>query len=129
MVMYSKFAVILSFVFLGVSTAEGATPSTPGIITEISQTNDLGGPNYSAVHGVWITTSSPIHNEPNCPNNPSAYFLPDDVFVIPGTNVKNTKWKQNFAMILAAYMSKSPVKFWVYGCYGSAPIIMNVTID
>jgi hypothetical protein len=72
-----------------------------------------------AIHGVFISmTSPPIYND-NCSGTPASYFLPDDEYSPP-----NSKYKTDFAMVLSALLNVLPVQFYISGCtiYGNSII-------
>lgn len=85
--------------------------SDSAYVTRIDQQNDLAG--SGAHNGVWIMTDGVVKND-NCGSSPVTYFLADEDYVVP-----NTKYKSDFAMLMAAYLSSRPISFYVEGCYSS----------
>lgn len=78
----------------------------------------IGISQQSGFNGVWVIVDTTVAND-NCPSAVGSYFLPDEGYSPP-----NPKYKSDFAIVMAAYLTGRYIDFYVAGCFnGNSPII------
>jgi hypothetical protein len=108
------FALANCILFVRPASATAGWSVTEHITTITSQ---------QGVNGVFITVDSTVYND-GC-SSPGSYFLPDDA-----ASPSNTKYKSEFAMLMAAYMENKTVQFYLSGCSSyNAPTVGIITIN